>query len=208
VGRTALSKTDEEAFRCAMRDAATRRFAKYGEAGVTMRGLAEDLGCSPMTPYRYVRDREEIFDMVRAAAIESFVEAQERAFATEHEPLRRLRALGRAYLDHAVTHPDRYRVMFQLQRERRPSRELIALDIRGWTPMRKTIGAAIESGELIGDPDELAHVFWCALHGLAMLHLAGKLRLGRDLASLTEPVFDLMLAGAGAGGSPKRKRAR
>ena len=32
-----------------------RTFARYGYDGVTMRQLAEALGCSPKTPYRYFR---------------------------------------------------------------------------------------------------------------------------------------------------------
>ena len=44
---------------------ATRRFAEEGFAGVTLRGLASDLGCSPMTPYRYFENKEEIFHSVR-----------------------------------------------------------------------------------------------------------------------------------------------
>src|SRR5262245_40761565 len=102
MGRSALTADDHAAFRAAMRDVATRRFAKLGEAGVTMRGLADDLGCSAMTPYRYFRDRDEIFAMVRVAAIEAFGEAQERAYATESDPVRRLAALGRAYVAYAI----------------------------------------------------------------------------------------------------------
>jgi AcrR family transcriptional regulator len=204
MGRTALTADDHAAFRRSMRDVATRRFAKHGHAGVTMRALAEDLGCSPMTPYRYFRDKDEILEEVRLAAIEAFVVAQERAFATERAPLRRLRTMARAYVDHAVAHPDQYHVMFQL--EHRASAESRRLDVRGWQPMRDTIAEAIADGELAGDPDEIAHICWAAMHGLVTLHLANKLRLGRDLDSLVAPVFDHLIAGARPQPKPKRKR--
>jgi AcrR family transcriptional regulator len=212
MGRTALTADDHATFRTAMRAVATRRFAEHGEAGVTMRGLAEDLGCSPMTPYRYFRDRDEIFAMVRNAAIEAFVESQERAYRTARDPLPRLRALARAYAAYAVAHPDQYRVMFQLGRHpSTSSREAAltaALDIRGWSPMRDSVAEAVASGTLAGDPDELAHICWAAIHGLVTLHLAGKLRLGRDLDSLVDPLVDLLLAGARPTAKPKRKRSR
>jgi AcrR family transcriptional regulator len=199
VGRTALTDKDREAFRLAVRDVATKRFARLGDAGVTMRGIAEDLGCSPMTPYRYVRDREEVFTMVRAAASEAFANAQEHAYASEADPIRRMRALGRAYVEFALEHPDQYRVMFQLELHgERDVAALSKLDRRCWGPMQRACAAAIESGELIGKPDELAHVCWGAIHGLVTLHLAGKLRFGRDLDSLVRPMMDLLLNGATA----------
>jgi AcrR family transcriptional regulator len=205
MGRAQLSSEEHASFRAAMREVATRRFAAHGAAGVTMRGLAEDLGCSPMTPYRYFRDKDEIIAMVRHAALEAFVEAQERATRDLADPMARLRASARAYAAFAVAQPDQYRIMFQLTRE--PSamaRATAALDLRGWLPMRDALADAIAGGELAGDPDEIAHVCWAAIHGLVSLHLAHKLRLGRDLASLVEPMIELILAGARP---PTRKRA-
>ncbi|MEO8701692.1 MAG: TetR/AcrR family transcriptional regulator [Kofleriaceae bacterium] len=207
MGRTALSAEDHAAFRRSMREVATKRFAKHGHAGVTMRALAEDLGCSPMTPYRYFRDKDEILDEVRLAAIEAFVVAQERAFARERAPLRRLRTMARAYVAYAVDHPDQYRVMFQVeyQADRPPTPEHVALQLRGWKPMRDTFAEAIERGELAGDPDEVAHICWASLHGLVTLHLAGKLRLGRALDSLVDPVIDHLIAGAASNSRPKQR---
>jgi AcrR family transcriptional regulator len=209
MGRAALTADDHAAFRAAMRGVATRRFAKLGEAGVTMRGLADDLGCSAMTPYRYFRDKDEIFAMVRVAAIEAFADAQERAYATEVDPVRRLHALGRAYVAYALAHPDQYRVMFQLERRGdRKRAEPAEAAMRGWLPMRNTIAEAVAAGAMRGDPDEIAHVSWSALHGLVTLHFAGKLRLGRALDSLVEPTIDLLLAGARAQRKTRRRRRR
>lgn len=205
MGRAALTSEDHAAFRQAMREVATRRFARHGEAGVTMRGLAEDLGCSPMTPYRYFRDKDEIFDMVRAAAMEAFAAAMERASAGERDPVRRLQAMGRAYAAHAVAHPDQYRVMFQLGHEAGAS--VRTVELGAWLVMRNTVAEAVTRGQLAGDPDELAHICWAALHGLVSLHLAGKLRLGRDLDSLITPVVDHVIAGA-RHPRPSRRRSR
>ena len=44
-----------------------------------MRALAEDLGCSAMTPYRYFHDKQEILAAVRAAAFDRFADAMEKA---------------------------------------------------------------------------------------------------------------------------------
>ena len=69
VPRT-LSADEIQAFRADLCAAATRRFAEAGYGGVTLRGLAAELGVSPMTPYRYFRNKEDIFGAVRDAAFE------------------------------------------------------------------------------------------------------------------------------------------
>src|SRR4029079_12849683 len=158
MGRTALTADDHAAFRSAMREVATRRFAKLGEAGVTMRGLAEDLGCSAMTPYRYFRDKDEIFAMVRAAAIEAFAVSQEKAFASEREPGRRLYAMGQAYVAHACAHPDEYRVMFELERRTdRKYPEPAELGRRGWLPLRTSLADAGAAGQTRREVAQSAH---------------------------------------------------
>lgn len=203
MGRAALSTEDRAAFRRSMREVATKRFAAHGERGVTMRGLADDLGVSPMTAYRYFADKDEIFDMVRAAAVETFVASQEQAFAAERDPIKRLRVLAHAYVDHALAEPDQYRVMFQLEQPERSSAqaaELAALERRSWLPMRTTVGEAVDSGALQGDPDELAHLCWATLHGLVSLHLASKLR-SHTLAALVTPAIDRLIGAA----TPRRR---
>lgn len=208
MGRTALSAEDRTAFREAMREVATRRFAELGEAGVTMRGLADELGCSPMTPYKYFADRDEIFTMVRLAAIDAFVAAQAKCDGIA-DPVDRLCARGRAYVGFAIEHPDQYRVMFQLDRNgKREPAEIAKQDRRTWGPLYDDISAAIAAGEFHGEAADLAHAFWAVVHGLATLHLAGKLQRGRDLATLVEPTIELLVAGARSAAKPTRRRTR
>src|SRR3546814_7812724 len=67
-----LSQDEIDAFRARLCTAAEKRFAAQGVAGVSLRQLAEDLGCSAMTPYRYFRDKDPIVPAVRPAALASF----------------------------------------------------------------------------------------------------------------------------------------
>lgn len=62
------ARTAEEVqgFRDELCAVATRRFAALGYEGVTIRALAAEIGCSPMTPYSYSKAKEEIFAAVRA----------------------------------------------------------------------------------------------------------------------------------------------
>jgi AcrR family transcriptional regulator len=199
--RAALSPVDVERFRESLCEVATRLFAEHGYSGVTLRAIASDLGCSPMTPYRYFRDKAEIFEAVRRAAFARFADSQSAAAASHSgDPIGRLQRLAHAYIDFALREPHAYRIMFELDPrpdvdERGPPDE----ERRAWQVMRSAVSDAVDTGVLVGNSDTLAHLFWSGVHGLVALHLAGKLELGRSLSDLIDPFLQLSLASASAG---------
>lgn len=193
--RPALSQTEIDRFRARLCRAATRRFAREGYAGVSLRGLATDLGCSPTTPYRYFRDKDEIFAAVRASAFAKLAGAAETVLRSEADPRRRLVRLGETYLRFAREEPHAYRVIFELAQPE-PSRypELAAARRRAWSAIRSGVRSAREAGVVAGDLETLTHVLWAGLHGVAALHLAGQLS-DRPLEALAAPMIETLLRG-------------
>jgi AcrR family transcriptional regulator len=187
-----LTETEVAAFRKALCAVATRRFAEKGYAGVTLRALAAELGCSPMTPYRYFASKESIFDAVRVAAFSAFADYVAGVPRPE-DPRERLHVLNRAYVRYALDHPDGYRIMFELAQPQAPSPELTKEIRRGWQHFSDAIDEAIRAGVLEGDPDLLTHLLWVPMHGAITLHLSGKLVMGVDLDRLGEPVVESLL---------------
>ena len=195
----ALTQDEIQAFRDETCRVATLRFAEEGFAGVTLRGLAEDLGCSPMTPYRYFANKEEIFDAVRVDAFEVFAERMREAAAGHDDPMDRLRALGRGYVRFAMDEPHRYRIMFQLDRPEGANEEPQQEALGGsWDVLLDTIRRCIDAGYLAGEAVDLAHYCWFSLHGAVTLHLANRLRWGRRLDDLVEPMLENLYRGAAA----------
>ena len=76
-----LTEQDIADFRAELCKVATERFARFGYEGVTMRQLAEALGCSPKTPYRYFKDKADILATVRGQAFAKFADALEAALS-------------------------------------------------------------------------------------------------------------------------------
>ncbi len=197
MGRAALSEEEIQTFRERLVEIATRLFVRDGYAGVTLRAIAREMGCSPMTPYRYFRDRDEIFAAVRAAAYREFAEAQEAAILPGQSPLERLAALGRAYVAFALERPDAYRLQFSLSQpcpDGYP--DVREGELRAWHPLSRAVEEAVRAGELEGDPEVLAHLLWSATHGLVSLHLAGKLVMGPELGDLLPPLLSSLIRGA------------
>jgi AcrR family transcriptional regulator len=192
-----LSSEDVSTFRARLCAVAERLFAEHGVENVGIRQLAESLGCSPMTPYRYFRDKDEILAATRAAAFDRFAAALEAAAAGPADPVARAGAVGQAYVDFALGEPNAYRLMFDLTQ---PGEENYPDLGRAADRARKTMTAHIEAlvaaGLMAGEPVLLGHAFWAAVHGVVSLQLAGKLDGGPGFAAIHREVIRLMTRGA------------
>jgi len=173
-----------------------------------LRALADEAGCSRMTPYRYFRDKAEILAAVRSSGFERLADAAEAAARAERDPTRRLEALGRAYLRFAREQPHAYRVMYEIdQQDEHRHPELVKQIQRSQQPLRDAVEDAVRAGVVQGDPLNVVHVLWAGLHGLNALHLADKLQLGRNLDELSE-VMVRSLARAVSSDPSQRPAAR
>ena len=193
-----LSSEQVEEFRARLCAAAQHRFATQGRDAVSMRQLAEALGCSPMTPYRYFRNKDEILAAVRAAAFDRFAAALEGAARKAGGDLRGAgQAVGLAYVRFALRDPEAYRLMFDMSQphpDRHP--ELVRAIGRARRTMSGVHEALVAAGIFAGDPELLGYAFWAALHGLVMLHLAGKLPKKPGFEGIRREVMRLLVSGA------------
>jgi len=195
MSRPRLQVDEIDEFRRELSEAALRRFSQSGYADFTLKELASDLGCSNAKPYRYFRDKNDIFDAVRALSYERFAAALEAATAADRKPLERVRQMMHAYVRFGLEEEHAYRVMFELEQPRghEVPPESFEKQLRAWRIWTAAIGDAVESRALEGDPQLVAHVLWTGVHGLVALYLAGKLILGRELDDLESPVIDASL---------------
>jgi AcrR family transcriptional regulator len=208
VARPALTDEQVEVQREAVCEAATRLFARHGFDAVTMRAIAEETGRSHTAAYRYFRNKEEIFQRVRAAAFHRFADFLDDASRGEDDPARRVTKLMRAYADFALGHPDHYRLMFEMtEGPREPTAELSGALTRAFGHALVAAESAVEAKLLVGEPRTLAHLVWIPLHGVVSLHLAGQLIHGRTVDELVEPVIAFVL-GRNMPGAPPAERPR
>jgi len=176
-----------DAYRQRTVETATRLFAEHGYDGVTMRRIARELGGSAMTPYRYFKNKAEIFDLVRAALFGRFADAQKAAYDSAGDPASRLLAMRNAYMEFALNDPQSYRLMFELGQDEVEEREEVAEQgARAFSYLLRAVEDAASAGMVDGDPLTVAHTLWGQVHGLLTLHLAGKLNLGRTLEQLLD----------------------
>jgi AcrR family transcriptional regulator len=193
-----LSPDDVADFPQRLLDAAARRFAKEGVAGISLRRLAGDLGVSATTPYRYFHDKNEILAALRAQAFDRFAQSLEQAFdCGPNEAWLRAQAVSRAYIDFALGDPAAYRLMFDTEQgDERLYPELARAGERAKRTMTRHVDAMIEQGIVTGDSSLIGHVFWSALHGLLMLRLAGTIEAAEFQRTLRASM-EMLVRGAG-----------
>lgn len=181
-----LTETDVADFRDRLCQAAAGIFAEKGLSAFNMRDLADRLGISAMTPYRYFKNKEEIFAAVRARAFSRFADQLEIASATPGSAIEKSAAVGQAYVQFALQEQAYYRLMFDLsQPHGEIVPELSLQEQRARATMTEHVRLLIDEGIFEGDAELIGQVLWSALHGVMVLHLAGKLR---------EPEFSAVLA--------------
>ena len=193
-----LSPADVESFRTRLCDVAEKLFAAHGPDGVTMREMADALGVSSMTPYRYFKDKDAILAAVRTRAFNQFAAAMEsaRLESARIESARqssRARS-GNAYIEFALAHPAAYRLMFDVSQPTFADYpDLVAAMGRA----RLTMGAGLRdlaaAGRFKGDVELAAYVFWSTMHGAVMLELAGLLEGSKlDARTIAKPAVEAL----------------
>src|SRR5436305_2789756 len=186
-----LSASEIEDFRDKLCDAALEIFAEKGVEGLTLREVAARLGVSPMTPYRYFKDKDDILAAVRARAFNDFAGALENAVARGKDPIGKSRAAGDAYVDFAFQNANAYWLMFQVRQQDREAKDpnlQLAVE-RARATMTYHVERLIEAGILEGDAELVGYVFWAALHGLVMLELSGNFPKHYSFAKVREATF-------------------
>jgi AcrR family transcriptional regulator len=183
-----LSAADLEAFRTRLCDVAEKLFAAHGPDAVTMREMADALGVSSMTPYRYFKDKDAILAAVRTRAFNQFAAAMEAARQTAKA------RSGSAYVEFALAHPAAYRLMFDVSQPTFADYpELVAAMGRARLTMGEGLRELAAAGRFKGDVELAAYVFWSTMHGAVMLELAGLLDGSKlDARKIAKPAIEAL----------------
>ena len=138
-----------------------------GFGTLSMRKLAQRLGCAPMSLYSYFRDKHEL---LHALAHQSFdALARDLAAETEDTPLEALRTLYLAYARLGLDRPDDYWILF-MTREAQPPREQKGTgDIYAQNPAFAVsldrVTACLDADLIEGDAHAVATILWTTVHG-------------------------------------------
>ncbi|MEL6258297.1 MAG: TetR/AcrR family transcriptional regulator [Pseudomonadota bacterium] len=114
-GRPALTPAQVDDMRARIAAAATRLFKSEGYGAVSMRRLAAEIGCAPMTLYNYYPAKIDILRHLWADVLDVVFTRVGQALAGAGPPVDRLKAAGRIYVGYWLDHVDDYRMVFMAE---------------------------------------------------------------------------------------------
>jgi AcrR family transcriptional regulator len=166
--------------RAACLRAARELLEEDGGAGLSLRAVARRAGVSPTAPYRHFANREVL---VSAIAAEGYRELAGYLAGAHPAPLTPadLATVAVAYVRFALEHPALFRVMFSEpcdpgNDERVAATAVISAYVDG------LVRRAFPDTGAGADVGALSSAVWALVHGLAFLHLDGKLDASSDEA--------------------------
>jgi AcrR family transcriptional regulator len=111
-GRPSKTPDQTEEMRQLIAKTAERLFQKEGYANVSIRRLASEVGCSPMTLYKYYDSKLAILQTLWAVVFrEVFGEIRE-SLVSVTDPNERLRIICTLYVGYWLANPEHYRLVF------------------------------------------------------------------------------------------------
>lgn len=170
VGRPPRSAQQSAEVRARVIEVARSLFAAEGFEAVSMRRIAADAGCAPMTLYGYFHSKNEILRYIWEGF---FAELFERvaAAAAKGSAAEGLRRACAAYLGYWLEFPDRYRMVYLNQDHTAEGEHYFAEEsqvIEGYGRIRMLIEAAqAEGAAWDGDAQLMGETLICGLQGIA-----------------------------------------
>jgi AcrR family transcriptional regulator len=185
--------------RHALLAAALKEIARAGPDAFSLREVARRAGVSPNAVYRHFTDKDDLLAAVAAECAERLSAVMDAALVdAPDDPLDRYRALGIAYVQFAVKHPEHFRALGVATTDRRPD------PMRTQFDMSEALLRAQAAGTISNAPVELIMLAAASLtHGLAKLIVEG--RLGEVDAERAKQLAINVTAVLGAGLVPRRE---
>jgi AcrR family transcriptional regulator len=155
--------------RAALVRAAMELLEESGETGLSLRAVARRAGVSAAAPYRHYADREALVSAVAAVGYRELAERLAAAHPSPSTP-EQLASVAIAYVRFALERPALFRMMFGEPCDRDNDERVAAT-----ATVSHYVRAIVERTFPHADAEALATAIWALVHGLAFLHLDGKL---------------------------------
>lgn len=157
-------------------EAAERVFVNEGEAGLSIRRIADEIDYSPAAIYKYFESKDELINELKEAFFGRILSCVNQLYEEEASFPKRARSCVSGYVRTALEKPHHYIAAFTGEAPDQPT-QCDAQDFNSTNRARAFIilSGMVEEGVRSGhfrddtDPSDTARYVWAAMHGLAMM---------------------------------------
>ena len=198
---------------------AVRLIETSGTSSFSLREAAREVGVSANAAYRHFDDKSALMTAVAAFGFRQLATQMVGAMASAAggrakgpASVARFKAVGRAYVEFAVAHPELFRVMFgECGAECRQAEPGDDATEDPWSLLGKTLDALVADGLLATEVRPGAELkAWSVVHGFASLALDGlaSMPTAADRARALEALLEFTVVGLCGEASLDASRAR
>lgn len=156
--------------------AARELLAQEGYESLSMRKIAEKIEYSPAAIYLHFQDKHQLIYELCEETFSLLDKKLERAQKSITDPVERLKAGARDYVEFGLQHPNHYRVTFMTPHhpgERKKIEESVGA--RTFQILMNTVADAVATGRFREtDVAAISQSLWCTVHGVTALLISHR----------------------------------
>lgn len=180
MGTSERREKEKEELKSLILRAAKKLFLEKGIEQTSIRKIASEIEYSVGTVYVYYKDKNDILYDLHSQGFQQ-LGGEMKVLFNVADPMERMKALGRVYLQFALENPDMYDLMFTLKA---PMDFLDSMHKEEWNEgkgtfdvLRTTVSQCMEKGHFKGHQLEpLSFAIWSTVHGMASLHISQRVQ--------------------------------
>jgi AcrR family transcriptional regulator len=198
AARREAQRPRETDLRTAVLDAARQQLVREGYRDLSMRDVANAVGCSVSSIYLYFAGKDELVHTLMDEGFERWYRTQLELTERGGTPAARLESVCRAYVDFGLANPEFYEIMFMFHSDRmaRYPKDLFRRARRNLELMAQLVRAyAPECVPTEDDARIRATALWATLHGIVSTIISDRLDRGIDRTRYVEGAIRYALAG-------------
>lgn len=173
MGISERKQKEKSELKSAILVAARKLFVERGVEETSIRSIAEIIEYSPATIYLYFKDKDDILHELHTQGFQELGQRM-RVLMSVENPMERLKALARVYIEFAMQNTEIYDLMFIA---RAPMHFLEKMEQEDWDEGQRafdfllfTVQDCINKGHFKGhDAESLSFMFWSMVHGMVAL---------------------------------------
>ena len=169
---------EKKALRERILEAARKLFAEEGYESVSMRKIAGKIEYSPTVIYLYFRDKQEIIKELCDEMFNLLLKKIDKTIKTVADPVERLKAGLRVYVEFGIKHPDHYRVTLMMPHKHAaacPEKFETTAGAQTFQRLFDAVAACVQSGRFREkDVMLVSQSLWVAIHGLTALWITKR----------------------------------